>query len=367
MKKIRCSVKNQKQREKIKRKRCRNRKDNLTMRTTISDEMRSVNFIPVEARSSFSDAKESIVSKAYVPEVFNAVIRYNREKYKPTIKPKKSRCNRGGAMLNEALYKHKRVNTLARLIAIVLFLIYTSIVMGNRAIKASAMTVALETTSQSEVVASTNTKGNGAVVILRDVKAEDVIEAESFESASVQQSNATSKEKTYDDWLEIADERALEWYIPDIHLEYEDEELNMPYKHQRHVWVLCQMKGIDYWDVMAIIARESRFDANATTGSHIGYMQIGVDPATDMKKRLNDYSLDRNNIYDNITLGIELYVDCLERTNYNTYDANWAYATGYWGYLSQVRNGRTSNSDADKAIKFRRLLTDETLNPRSEK
>ena len=169
---------------------------------------------------------------------------------------------------------------------------------------------------------------------------------------------------TYDDWVEEADNCKSEWYLSEIHLEYSDEVLHMPYKHQRYVWVLCKMKGIDYWDIMAIIARESRFDAEANTGSYKGYMQIGSDPAYDMKKRLNDFTLDRNNIYDNLKLGIELYLDCLERTNYDKYSANWAYATGYWGYLSQKKNGRTSNSDADKALKFYKLLTDTTLNPR---
>ena len=154
------------------------------------------------------------------------------------------------------------------------------------------------------------------------------------------------------------------WYIPVITLDYPWETFEMPYEHQELLHDLCEEKGIDYWLMLATIARESRFDPTCKTGDHVGYMQICSDAVTDMKKRLGDPDLDKWDPEDNIRLGVELFDYMLERTDGDEYAAQWAYCEGYGGYTKQKENGKTNNVHADKAYKYRKMLVDEELNPR---
>ena len=169
---------------------------------------------------------------------------------------------------------------------------------------------------------------------------------------------------SYEECCAIADSRANEWYIPVITLDYAWETFEMPYEHQRHAYILCEQQNIDYWLILSIIARESRFDWTVSNGEMIGYMQICNAAVIGMQDRLDGKQCNRWDPIENITLGIECYEDALERTNGEEYAALWSYASGYWGYLEEVAEGQTSNIHVEKAYKYRKMLTDEELNPR---
>lgn len=182
--------------------------------------------------------------------------------------------------------------------------------------------------------------------------------------ATTQQEKAVNSSiKASQEKIEVQDCSA--WYIPEITLDYDWEKIYFPKEYQEHIWNLCQEKDLDYFLIMGIIARESRFEFDVENQKHYGFMQLYSGSEQDMKRRLDDETLSMHDPYDNITLGIELYDYCLKRTGYE-YGALWAYAEGVAGFNEDIAQGQVSNEDVQKAYKFKTLLEDEELNPRGE-
>lgn len=154
-------------------------------------------------------------------------------------------------------------------------------------------------------------------------------------------------------------------YIPLITLDYDDEHMTMPYQLQKHLWLECQRFDLDYYLMMGVIARESRFDVDADSGTaYVGYMCVGEDAAIDISKWLGlDYVLDRTDPYDNITLGVAFHRYCIDKLG-SEYAGLWAYGTGIQGYYNAKDRGEVTNSDVEKAYKFRDILMDDERNPK---
>lgn len=207
-------------------------------------------------------------------------------------------------------------------------------------------------------LASLNYLSEEPVVVTTTMKTR-ATETKASSSSKDETQKTTRKKSTV-----IVNKSDEKWYIPVITLDYEWETFEMPYEHQKLLHDLCEEKNIDYWLMLATIARESRFDPNCTNGDHVGYMQLCSDAVTDMKKRLGDPDLDKWDPEDNIRLGVELFDYMLEKTKGDEYAAQWAYCEGYGGYTDQKANGKTHNVHADKAYKYRKMLVDEELNPR---
>lgn len=164
--------------------------------------------------------------------------------------------------------------------------------------------------------------------------------------------------------LMIADEESetFNCYIPIITLDYSWETFEMPYSHQEHLWKECKKRGVNYWDMMAIIARESRFNPNVGNEEYWGYMQL-ADCAEECAEQRMGVDLDKYDVYDNITIGVECFLDALERTNYDNYAAHWSYGSGYWGYLEESADHNVCWF-VEKAYRYRNMLQDTILNPR---
>lgn len=154
-------------------------------------------------------------------------------------------------------------------------------------------------------------------------------------------------------------------YIPVITLDYEWETFEMPYEHQKFIYDTCEKyEGVEFRDIMCIIARESRFDPTVQNGSHYGYMQVCDDAIEEVEKRLDITIDDPFDPYQNITVGIDTFAYQYSRTP-TKYAAHWAYAQGYTGYLNDIEAGKTHNKHVDKAYKYYDMLSDTERNPRA--
>lgn len=164
----------------------------------------------------------------------------------------------------------------------------------------------------------------------------------------------------------------FDWYIPKITLDYEWETFELSYKYQKHLYTECQRFGFttkeDYFLMLGVIARESRFDPapeNLAGKPYFGFMGCGYDAATDISKWIGlDYTLDVYDPYDNITLGVATHAYLLEQLDNDEYAALWAYGSGLQGYRDAVAGGQTTSSYPKKAYKYRDMLMDDDLNPK---
>lgn len=86
--------------------------------------------------------------------------------------------------------------------------------------------------------------------------------------------------------------------------EYIDEGGCFPEVVQAYLWSLCHEKGIDYYIVVALIERESRYkwDASGDNGNSKGYMQIYEKWHLDRMKE--EGVTDLYNPYGNIRVGL---------------------------------------------------------------
>lgn len=168
----------------------------------------------------------------------------------------------------------------------------------------------------------------------------------------------------------IAD--AKRFYIPEITLDYEAEKMYVPYETQKYIWDMCNELNLDYFLVMGIIARESRFQldiVSCTAGVYYyGGMQVSGEFYYDMIEEVggNPEGMTPNNVYDNLWLGMHLLAYCIEETG-SEQAGVMAYGTGLGGYYDSVANGIYTCSDVEKAYKFRKLLLqNERYNPETD-
>jgi len=68
------------------------------------------------------------------------------------------------------------------------------------------------------------------------------------------------------------------WYCPDIPMKKE---------HQKLLWECCRERGLDYIDMLALIALESNFQEKCSNGKYKGYFQISSDHGPKLSKQLN--------------------------------------------------------------------------------
>lgn len=73
------------------------------------------------------------------------------------------------------------------------------------------------------------------------------------------------------------DEESL-WYCPDIPMKKE---------HQKLLWECCKERGLDYIDMLALIALESNFQEKCSNGKYKGYFQLSADHGPSLSKQLN--------------------------------------------------------------------------------
>jgi len=75
----------------------------------------------------------------------------------------------------------------------------------------------------------------------------------------------------------VEDDESL-WYCPDIPMKKE---------HQKLLWECCMERGLDYIDMLALIALESNFQEKCSNGKFKGYFQISSDHGPRLSKQLN--------------------------------------------------------------------------------
>ncbi|HOL92107.1 MAG TPA: hypothetical protein PK767_10105 [Clostridiales bacterium] len=68
------------------------------------------------------------------------------------------------------------------------------------------------------------------------------------------------------------------WYCPGIPMKKE---------HQKLLWECCRERGLDYIDMLALIALESNFQEKCSNGKYKGYFQISSDHGTTLSRQLN--------------------------------------------------------------------------------
>lgn len=150
-----------------------------------------------------------------------------------------------------------------------------------------------------------------------------------------------------------------DFYIPAIVLDYDWETLYMDYDLQKFIYYLCLDNDIDYYLVMGMIARESRFDTtvvSCTAGRYYyGLMQMDNTCVQQVMEWEDNADLDPTNPYDNVYIGIKMLKHQMDKTG-SEHGGLMAYGTGYQGYLDNINNGIYYNSDTTKAYKFRDIL-----------
>lgn len=145
-----------------------------------------------------------------------------------------------------------------------------------------------------------------------------------------------------------------DFYIEEIKLEYPDEEFNFGYEMQEYVYSVCQEFDLDYWLIMGVIARESRFTF-ADKETYCGYMGVGEECAEFVRQETGDESLDRWDEYDNIYIGCFYQKYCFDVVG-STDGGLMAYNIGIQGYYNSCAEGVYTNNAVAKAWKFRKLL-----------
>lgn len=154
---------------------------------------------------------------------------------------------------------------------------------------------------------------------------------------------------------------AERFYIPEITLEYEAEKMYVPYETQKYIWDNCNELGLDYFLVMGIIARESRFQLDITSYTngvtYYGGMQVSgaywYDMCADAGGDVTTMS--PNNALDNLWVGMHFLAYCIEQTG-SEYAGVMAYGIGLGAYRETVAQGNWYDSLTEKAYKYRELL-----------
>lgn len=113
------------------------------------------------------------------------------------------------------------------------------------------------------------------------------------------------------DWGEDLYERGFIFYqIPE---EYVAGGGCFPEVVQAYLWYLCKDRGIDYYTMVALIERESRYKYNASgdNGNSKGYMQVYEKWHID--RRAEEYCEDLYNPYGNIRVGTNFFQEIWDK------------------------------------------------------
>ncbi len=65
-----------------------------------------------------------------------------------------------------------------------------------------------------------------------------------------------------------------------------NSKIDMPKAHQEYLYKLCQERGLDYKEMLAIIKHESQFKSNCITDRDYGYFQVNKVNHADLAKKL---------------------------------------------------------------------------------
>lgn len=154
---------------------------------------------------------------------------------------------------------------------------------------------------------------------------------------------------------------AEQFYIPEITLDYEAEKIYVPYETQKFIWDTCNELNLDYFLVMGIIARESRFQLDITSFTdgvtYYGGMQVSGRYWYDMCSEAGGDTtlMTPYNAHDNLWVGMHFLAYCIEQTG-SEYAGVMAYGMGLGAYSESISNGVYSDRITDKAYKYRKLL-----------
>lgn len=158
---------------------------------------------------------------------------------------------------------------------------------------------------------------------------------------------------------------AERFYIPEITLDYEAEKIYVPYETQKFIWDTCNELDLDYFLVMGIIARESRFQLDITSCTngitYYGGMQVSGRYWYDMCSEAggDTTTMTPYNAHDNLWVGMHFLAYCIEQTG-SEYAGVMAYGMGLGAYNESISNGVYSDRITDKAYKYRKLLLKNT-------
>ena len=149
------------------------------------------------------------------------------------------------------------------------------------------------------------------------------------------------------------------FYVPNVNLEYPEEGLYFSYALQKYTYELCLEKELDYWTVMGVIARESRFD-NSVRGysdgvTYYGLMQMNWEVVEVVREWTGDYTLDPTDPYDNIFIGTTYLRYMIDKTGYEQ-GGVFAYGIGLGGYRDAVNQGIYTDRITIKAYTYRDML-----------
>lgn len=162
----------------------------------------------------------------------------------------------------------------------------------------------------------------------------------------------SSDAKKSDAGSETAPELVDFVYVPEIPL---SEEV------QQHAYKECQKHDLVYSVVLALMWRESRFDANAVGYNTNGTRDHGVMQINDVNKGWLYQELGIQNLMDpeqNITAGTEMLGRL--RAKHGMHNALMAYQYGEQGMLNRLARGVTTNKQVQllyaKGEEFEQLL-----------
>lgn len=132
------------------------------------------------------------------------------------------------------------------------------------------------------------------------------------------------------------------------------ESIPMSYELQEYTYQKCVERNIEYELVLAVIWRESRFEADAVNVNANGTLDSGIMQINDVNKKwlYEDYGVeDLMDPYQNIDAGTAMLGVLTEK--HGAHKAMLAYQYGESGMIRKLNQGQTTSIDIERAYRQR--------------
>jgi soluble lytic murein transglycosylase-like protein len=133
------------------------------------------------------------------------------------------------------------------------------------------------------------------------------------------------------------------------------DKIPMSYELQEYTYQKCEERGLEYELVLAVIWRESRFDAGAVNVNKNGTQDSGIMQINDVNRAwLSERGIeDLMDPYQNIDAGTAMLGGLTDK--YGAHMAMLAYQYGEAGMARKLANGVTTSTAIEKAYKQREV------------
>jgi soluble lytic murein transglycosylase-like protein len=134
------------------------------------------------------------------------------------------------------------------------------------------------------------------------------------------------------------------------------DKIPMSYELQEYTYQKCEERGLEYELVLAVIWRESRFDASAVNVNKNGTQDSGIMQINDVNKAWLSERWgieDLMNPYQNIDAGTAMLGGLTDK--YGAHRAMLAYQYGEAGMARKLASGVTTSAAIEKAYKQREV------------